>query len=130
MKITVSHKAFEDKPLPIAKITLKGDVDENLELAFKFTQNIMDSWSHPEFRDQDGDDSVEVLAPLKVGKDGKTFGHRSTSVGDIMIVEQNDKTEIFVVASVGFKKIDTLKMIELLSMSRDEGMLAMYKEAI
>ena len=117
--IKIIHAAFEDEPVHIAnyKLTVadqvflmtgKNKTEDLLESAYKGTQNIHDSWSNPSCKgdyDYNVDKlaNVDVLKPLTVIK-GKTYGHRSTSVGDYMIVKFSN-TEIYncyIAEDVGF----------------------------
>ena len=50
---------------------------DKLEYAYRWTQNIMDSWSLK--IDEDGNDAVTVVGDVSDG-----YGLRSTSVGDQM----------------------------------------------
>ena len=85
MQVKVIHTAFEDTPIHVATVTTPpGDHEMSLEYAYRWTQNIMDSWSKKGA--QDGNDWVEVVAPLHL-VDGKTWGLRSTSMNDEMIIE-------------------------------------------
>ena len=77
------------------------DVDEALEYAYRYTNNVDGSWSMK--IGSDANDDVTVLAPLHV-VDGRTYGLRSTSMFDRMVV--NGKT--YKVAMVGFKEVETV----------------------
>ena len=99
-QVAVIHTAFEDTPRTVALVDApEGSVTEQLEYAYRWTQNIMDSWSMNGAGD--GNDRVTLMAPLHEGKDGKTYGLRSTSVGDQMLLG----TVKYRVASFGFKEI-------------------------
>jgi hypothetical protein len=74
---------------------------EALEVAYRWTQNFEDSWSIKD-GNPDNSDAVTIEAPLPVYA-GRTYGLRSTSVGDEM--EINGVR--YVVASFGFKKKDS-----------------------
>jgi len=104
--IKVIHAAFEDEPVHIANYKLstsdqvfmgvgKYTTKDVLQNVWQGTQNIEDSWSNPDAIGVEYDynidklENVEVLKPLPVIK-GKTYGHRSTSVGDYMIVQYQD----------------------------------------
>jgi hypothetical protein len=63
----------------------------DLEQAWNLTNNVNSSWSLEPAR------GVEVLGKLPV-IDGKTYGHRSSMVGDVFQVDGGS----FVVAGVGF----------------------------
>ncbi len=101
MKITVLHKAFEDEAKKVALVNVPAeisDVEEALEYAYRWTNNVMGSWSRSDI-DNNGDynPNVSRLAPLH--EDG--MGLRSTSMGDEMIVD--GKT--FKVAMLGFEEV-------------------------
>lgn len=104
--IKVIHAAFEDEPVHIANYKLltsdqvfmgvgKYKTEDVLQNVWQGTQNIEDSWSNPDAIGVEYDynvdklENVEVLKPLKIIK-GKAYGHRSTSVGDYMIVQYQD----------------------------------------
>jgi len=95
--VAVIHTAFEDSPRTVALVQTKEGmtINEKLEYAYRWTQNIMDSWSLK--MPQDGNDDVTVMGDISDG-----YGLRSTSVGDQMLVG-NKK---YVVASFGFKTLD------------------------
>ena len=96
-QVAVIHSAFEETPRTVAFVEV-GDrtVEDALEFAFRWTQNVFDSWSlkHPE----DGNDSVTVIGDTK----GGTMGIRSTSVGDQMLIG----TTKYVVSPVGFEELE------------------------
>ena len=104
MKITVVHTAFEDSPQIVAEVTYDGDtVESGLEYAYRWTNNVMGSWSRKEEVFEDGsangdlNDNVVVKAPLHEGG----MGLRSTSVGDMMHVDGRS----FEVAGFGFTEL-------------------------
>ena len=106
MKITVVHKAFEDTPTIVAEVTAPADaesVESALEYAYRWTNNVMGSWSRKEEVFEDGsangdlNDNVVVKAPLHEGG----MGLRSTSVGDMMHVDGRS----FEVAGFGFTEL-------------------------
>ena len=98
-QVAVIHTAFEDTPRTVALVEV-GDRQgtEALEYAYRWTQNIIDSWSQK--LPVDGNDAVTVMADLPV-VDGKTYGLRSTSMGDQMLLGNKKYT----VAMVGFEEI-------------------------
>ena len=122
--IQVIHAAFEDEPSYVANYdpnyeptrTYKKylsdetvEVEAVLEDVWTSTQNIEDSWSNfsciaeGNDRNLDYSNNITVVEDLPVIK-GKTYGHRSTSVGDYMIVKFSN-TEIYncyIVEDVGF----------------------------
>ena len=95
--VAVIHTAFEDSPRTVALVQTKEGMtlNEKLEYAYRWTQNIMDSWSLK--MPEDGNDDVTVMGDISSG-----YGLRSTSVGDQMLIG-NKK---YVVASFGFKTLD------------------------
>ena len=98
-KVAVIHTAFEDKPSTVAFVEVPNDAEtltDKLEYAYRWTQNIMDSWSLK--GPADGNDKVTVVGDTE----GGTMGIRSTSVGDQMLVG----TEKYVVASFGFETLE------------------------
>ena len=102
MQITVIHTAFEDSPRTVALVEV-GDRtgDEALEYAYHRTQNIGGSWSRNDFEDNpDYSEDVTVMADLPV-HEGVTYGLRSTSMGDQMLLG----TEKYKVDMVGFELI-------------------------
>lgn len=89
---------------------MQDDINEALEYAFRYTQNLDGSWSMGEtvsfdsfnvFDNTDYNENVEVVKPLSI-YNGRECGHRSSSVGDIFIVA-GVKYEV---ASFGFKEIE------------------------
>jgi len=109
MQVAVIHTAFEDAPRTVALVEVgdrKGT--EALEYAYRWTNNIEGSWSMKtkEFEDgnlnQDFNPDVTVMHELHKDDQGKTWGLRSTSVGDHMLLG----TEKYVVASIGFQKLN------------------------
>ena len=104
MKVTVVHTAFEDTPRIVAEVQAPADtVESALEYAYRWTNNVMGSWSRKEevfdngHANGDLNDRVVVKAPLH--EDG--MGLRSTSVGDMMHVNGRS----FEVAMMGFQEL-------------------------
>ena len=99
-QVAVIHTAFEDTPRTVALVEVgERTGNEALEYAFRWTQNIMDSWSMKGAAD--GNDRVTLMQPLHVDEQGKQWGHRSTSMGDHMLLG----TTKYKVAAVGFEEI-------------------------
>lgn len=122
--IQVIHAAFEDEPVYIANYDPNYEptdlykkylsdntieVEAVLEDVWKATQNVNDSWSNFSCIAEGNDSNLDYSDNITVKKDlpvikGKTYGHRSTSVGDYMIVKFSN-TEIFncyIAEDVGF----------------------------
>ena len=97
--VAVIHTAFEDSPRTVALVQTKEGMttNEKLEYAYRWTQNIMDSWSLK--MPQDGNDDVTVMGEIVDG-----MGLRSTSVGDQMLVG----TTKYKVAMCGFEEIQSI----------------------
>ena len=104
----VFHQAFEDDTQPYApppyyaaRIVYDHDmtVEENLAFAFRWTQNIHDSWSKN--MELDGHEKVECLVDVS-----NSPGLRSTSVGDLILIVSVDGSRTFRVAGIGFKEVD------------------------
>lgn len=109
MKIIVQHInrdretgnviGFED----VAEVNVwhTENIDEALEYAYRYTNNVDGSWSMK--IGSDANDDVTVLAPLhNVG--GRTYGLRSTSMFDRMVV--GGKT--YKVDMMGFKEVEMM----------------------
>ena len=101
MYIKVIHRAFEDTPYTAAVVDCPTDnILEACEYAYRYTNNVDGSWSLK--IGSDANDNVEVVAKLHVDAEGKTWGLRSTSVGDHM----QALGATYEVAGVGFKLVD------------------------
>ena len=108
-QVAVIHAAFGDTPHTVAFVDADPSMSlsEKLEYAYRWTNNVMGSWSiKKEFFDDgepngDFNPNVTVMKPTEV-IDGQEWGHRSTSVGDQMLVG-NKK---YVVASFGFESLE------------------------
>ena len=96
-QVAVIHTAFEDTPSTVAFVNVPEfpTLVETLEYAYRWTQNIMDSWSLK--MPEDGNDAVTVIGDISSG-----MGLRSTSVGDQILVG----TEKYVVAPMGFTTLE------------------------
>jgi hypothetical protein len=108
MQVAVIHTAFEQNPNTVALVEVDDamSVEEQLEYAYRWTNNVMGSWSiQSEFlssgKNGDYNENVTVIAPLPVDDRGQEWGLRSTSMGDQMLVG-NTKYEV---AMCGFEKI-------------------------
>ena len=105
-KLAVIHTAFEDKPSTVAFVDVPEfpTLIEKLEYAYRWTNNVMGSWSIKKEVFEDGapngdyNPNVTVMAPLHEGG----MGLRSTSMGDQMLVG-NKK---YVVAMMGFETLE------------------------
>tara|TARA_B100000035_G_C20982326_1_gene546045 strand:- start:152 stop:454 length:303 start_codon:yes stop_codon:yes gene_type:complete len=99
MKVTVVHTAFEDAPRIVAEVEAPhAKVEEALEYAYRWTNNVMGSWSRDDLEDNgDYNPNVTRVAPLH--EDG--MGLRSTSMGDMMHVDGRS----FEVAMMGFQEL-------------------------
>ena len=101
-QVAVIHTAFEDKPSTVAFVEVPNDAEtltDKLEFAYRWTQNIMDSWSLK--GPGDSNDKVTVVGDISSG-----YGLRSTSVGDQMLIG-NKK---YVVARMGFETLEGEKV--------------------
>ncbi len=107
MKVTVQHieqdrntgavLGFTD----VAEVNVwhTEDINEALEYAYRYTNNVDGSWSMK--IGSDANDDVTVLASLPVAN-GRTYGLRSTSMFDRMVL--NGKT--YKVSMVGFTELE------------------------
>ena len=102
--IKVMHRDFDRDGMKDGMIHVANVDTDNLELAWRLTNNIKGSWSHAEVVDgvenPDYSPLVEVVEPLMV-KNGKTYGHRSSMVGDVFVTDSGS----FKVAIFGFDKV-------------------------
>ena len=105
----VIHGAFEDTPRTVAFVEVgERTGSDALEYAYRRTQNIEGSWSKGpviEWEGQEHDNGdysadITVVAPLET-VDGKTYGLRSTSVGDHILFG----TVKYKVDSFGFSEL-------------------------
>ncbi len=108
MQVAVIHTAFEQNPNTVALVEVDDNmsVEEQLEYAYRWTNNVMGSWSIQtkslsSGENGDYNENVTVIAPLPVDDRGQEWGLRSTSMGDQMLVG-NTKYEV---AMCGFEKI-------------------------
>ena len=106
----VIHGAFEDTPRTVAMVEVgERTGSDALEYAYFRTQNLHGSWSKGPVIEWDGEthdngdysDDVTVMAALET-VDGKTYGLRSTSVGDHILFG----TVKYRVASFGFEQLE------------------------
>ena len=107
MKVTVYHKDFETNSFTRVAVVNAETTSESaaLEYAYRWTQNIMDSWSLK--MENDGNDDVEVVGELPV-HDGKTYGLRSSMMGDRFYVEGYPSYECDI---IGFKIIPEVEEV-------------------
>lgn len=108
--ITVIHASFLEEgetPKAVARVTTSGmDLFQATEYAYRWTNNIDGSWSMK--LGEDANDDVEVIAPL-IQHNGKAYGLRSTSVGDVMIVDDGEGfVDTFKVAGMGFEPCEPI----------------------
>ena len=104
-QVAVIHTAFEDKPSTVAFVDVPEfpTLIEKLEYAYRWTNNVMGSWSIKKETFDDGEtngdynENVTVMAPLHEGG----MGLRSTSMGDQMLLG----TTKYEVAMCGFEAI-------------------------
>lgn len=110
MKVTVQHIEQDRETGDVIGFTDVAEVnawhtdsvDEALEYAYRWTNNLTGSWSRTDIQDNgDYNPDVTVLAPLHI-IEGKTYGLRSTSMFDRMVA--NGKT--YKVAMMGFKEVE------------------------
>ena len=67
-QVAVIHTAFEDKPSTVAFVEVPNDAEtltDKLEFAYRWTQNIMDSWSLK--GPGDSNDKVTVVGDISSG---------------------------------------------------------------
>jgi len=119
MRIKIFHANREGLMQAVALVRIPDgmSVDDALERAYAATQNIEGCWSQGEqieslfhkgemMDNPDYSPAVTVLAPNRE-RDGRKFGHRSTDVGDLMIVEPDG--QVWSVDSFGFNRKEVLE---------------------
>ena len=100
-QVAVIHTAFEESPRTVAFVNIPEDArstDAALEYAYRWTNNVMGSWSRTDIEDN-GDYNPDVTVMASLGEGG--MGLRSTSMGDQMLIG-NKK---YKVAAFGFEEI-------------------------
>jgi hypothetical protein len=97
--IDVIHRAFEDldEIATVAQVTVHrgADLEDNINFAWRVTQNIEGSWSRDKYMpsgelNEDYNPWVKTIKPLKVDEDGKEWGHRSSSIGDVYVLDTGE----------------------------------------
>lgn len=129
-KVTVIHAAFEETPVIVAEVNLPWEViseantvNQVLEYAYRWTNNIQGSWSiknkYGMVAGEDGglgsfkanadyNEDVKVMVDLPVSRNtalsdaGQVMGLRSTSMGDFMVLD-GIKYEV---GMAGFEKVE------------------------
>ena len=108
MKITVNHADFDRQtgevlgytPVALVNAVDINNVNEALEYAWRYTNNVDGSWSMK--IGSDANDNVTVLADLPVSKrTGNTMGLRSSMMGDRFEIDGVE----YKVAIAGFKEV-------------------------
>jgi len=141
MRVKVIHSNYmhETCKTLVASVDT-GNITDHLEAceyAYDRTQNIFDSWSKPIYPEtatlkcirkinKDGGSMVKVEAPLHE-KDGKTYGLRSSMIGDrFQIIDpENYNSDLFYVcAMVGFDPCDPVNY--RVKVNRPDGELKQY----
>ena len=111
--IEVKHTAFRGtgETVALVKVDSNLSLPEKLEYAYRWTNSIEGSWSlkvksikheGKDYPNGDYNKNVIVVTPLYKDEDGKEWGHRSTSVGDQLVI--ND--QVYVVAPFGFETLE------------------------
>lgn len=108
-----SSPGHEGEFVHVANVTVPDSYDgaedwQALEYAWRYTNNIEGSWSRTDLEDnRDANPAgTEVLVPLPV-HGGRTYGLRSSSVGDIFIIRRGSDKDAwgdYVAASFGFER--------------------------
>ena len=122
MKVTVIHMPHpadtESDAVRVAEVTIPAEIKGHTaacEYAYRWTQNIMGSWSI-EDGNADNNDNVKRLAPLHEGG----MGLRSSMMGDHFIVHgdnawsHSETGEVYECAMLGFEFKYTMTLVEFL----------------
>tara|TARA_R110002049_G_scaffold276635_1_gene454883 strand:+ start:186 stop:629 length:444 start_codon:yes stop_codon:yes gene_type:complete len=119
MKISVIHRAYEEfdeiEKVAEVKVYRNANLEENISFANRVTQNIEGSWSRDKYMpngdlNSDYNPWINVIKPLKVDANDKEWGHRSTSEGDVFVL---DSGEAYIYARRGLHQIDLDKVLKL-----------------
>jgi hypothetical protein len=112
--IVYVHHVEDGKPVLVAEVDAPtATVEAALDYAWRWTNNIEGSWSMgPELgspfgaidENRDHNPNVTVRAPLRVAN-GRTYGLRSSMVGDVFCIGDEMCNVAHVVASSGFQRI-------------------------
>tara|TARA_B110000459_G_scaffold59166_1_gene66384 strand:+ start:1600 stop:2067 length:468 start_codon:yes stop_codon:yes gene_type:complete len=104
--------SFEETPVIVAEVNLPWEViseantvNQVLEYAYRWTNNVQGSWSmKTDFKDNgDYNEDVEVMVDLPVSRNtAQVMGLRSTSMGDFMVFDGIK----YKVGMAGFKKVE------------------------
>ena len=108
MKVTVYHKDFDTKGAYTRVAVVEAPVELNekeaCEYAYRWTQNIADSWSHPAGV-VDKNENVEIVGELPV-VGGKIYGLRSSMMGDRFYLGDG---KVYDVAMLGFDEVPAVE---------------------
>ena len=120
MKVTVIHMPHpadtESEAVRVAEVTIPAEITTEsaaCEYAYRWTQNIMGSWSIQD-GNADNNDNVKRLAPLHEGG----MGLRSSMMGDHFIVHSDnawshsEEGEVYECAMMGFEYKYTMTLVE------------------
>ena len=126
MKVTVIHMPHpadeEAVAVQVAEVTIPAEITTEsaaCEYAYRWTQNIMGSWSKKFYDNPDMNDNVRVLAPLHE-IDGELYGLRSSMMGDHFIVHSdnawshNEIGQAYECAMFGFEFKHEITLVDFL----------------
>ena len=126
MKVKVIHMAHpadtESESVRVAEVTIPAHITTEsaaCEYAYRWTQNIMGSWSKKFYENPDNNDDVKVLAPLHE-IDGELYGLRSSMMGDHFIVHSdnawshNEIGQVYECAMMGFEFMYEMTLVDFL----------------
>lgn len=104
-EVLVYYRDYGGLSLCLVARVIVPDGRGPLEHAFRATQNIAGSWSRGPFYEDgtvnpDYEEGIRVAAPLPV-HGGVVYGHRSSMVGDVFIMDG----VTYEVGVVGFKEL-------------------------
>jgi len=112
IEVLVIHRAFETSPVHVATVTVDEDVCDEAacDEAYVATNNIEDSWSIATNADgkhnKDYSNKTTVVAPLSTKHNSNiVLGHRSTSMGDAMVVCKDGAIALYECTAIGWKRI-------------------------
>lgn len=129
MKVTVIHMPHPSAPVDedavrVAEVSIPAEIKsdtEACEYAYRWTQNIMGSWSIKD-GNADNNDNVRRMCPLHEGG----MGLRSSMMGDHFIVHSdnawshNEQGEVYECAMLGFEYKNSMILVDFLSEQQEK----------
>jgi len=104
MKTILIHRAFETIPKPICEIDFEDtmvDID-CLNQTYKATQNVEDSWTN-----NTQENHITLI--------GKDKNYRSTSIGDLAVINDESGAKFFQCCSTNWDRLDVSEFFRIMA---------------